>query len=339
MVDIGPKRIAEFIEPFRVEPGRKVRLPDDFDTAGTRRQSKGEAKEILNQGIELLAEYQTRLAALDTYGVLVVLQAMDAAGKDGTIRHVMSGVNPQGVEVHSFKVPSSEDLDHDYLWRYAKRLPERGHIGIFNRSYYEEVLVVRVHPGILDGQKIPKVLKGKGIWDRRFREINDWERYLSDQGFRIVKMFLNVSKEEQRRRFLSRIDEPEKNWKFSANDAKERAYWDDYQAAFAEVLSNTSTKWAPWYVIPADDKPFARVAAAGVLANALIEIDPQYPVVSPEAHEALQAAKVGLEAEAPPGAEPDPIEVELAEKAARKKADEKAGKKAGKKADKKGKRA
>jgi len=330
MPDLRPKRIAEFIEPFRVEPGRRVRLPKDFDTAGTRQQSKAEAKEILAAGVELLAEYQTRLAAQDTYGVLVVLQAMDAAGKDGTIRHVMSGVNPQGVQVSSFKIPSSEDLDHDYLWRYAKKLPERGNIGIFNRSYYEEVLVVRVHPQILAGQKLPPRLKDRGIWNRRFREINDWEHYLTDQGFRIVKLFLNLSKEEQRRRFLSRIDEPEKNWKFSANDAKERAYWDDYQKAFSDVLTKTSTDWAPWYVIPADDKPFARVAAAGVLANALIELDPRYPKVSAEARAALGAAKVELQGQAPPGADPDPIEVELIGKATRKKADKKARK--GKKA-------
>jgi PPK2 family polyphosphate:nucleotide phosphotransferase len=326
---ITPKRIAEFIEPFRVQPGRRVRLPKDFDpTEVTRQASKAEAKEFLAAGVELLAEYQTRLAAQDTYGVLVVLQAMDAAGKDGTIRHVMSGVNPQGVEVRSFKIPSSEELDHDYLWRYARRLPERGHIGIFNRSYYEEVLVVRVHPGILAGQKLPPSLRRGDIWKRRFREINDWEHYLSDQGFRIVKLFLNLSKEEQRRRFLSRIDEPEKNWKFSANDAKERAYWDDYQKAFSDVLSNTSTPWAPWYVIPADDKPFARVAAAGVLANALIEIDPRYPKVSPEAKAALAEAKVALEDQAPPGAAPDPVEVELTEKEKKKKGKGKKGKKA-----------
>jgi PPK2 family polyphosphate:nucleotide phosphotransferase len=316
VADLTPKRIAQFIAPFRVEPGRRVRLPRDFDTSGTRKQSKAEAKLILAQGIELLAEYQERLAAQDTYGVLLVLQAMDAAGKDGTISHVMSGVNPQGVQVSSFKVPSSEDLDHDYLWRYARRLPERGNIGIFNRSYYEEVLVVRVHPQILAGQKLPRSSKRGDVWKRRFREINDWERYLTDQGFKIVKIFLNVSKEEQRRRFLARIDLAEKNWKFSANDAKERAFWDDYQKAFSDVLSYTSTEWAPWYVIPADDKPFARVAAAAVLADALIEIDPRYPVVSAEAREALQAAKMGLEAEAPDGAAADPIEAELAAKAA-----------------------
>jgi len=316
MADLRPKRIAEFIEPFRVEPGRKVRLPRDFDASGTRKQTKAEAREILSAGIELLAEYQARLAAQDTYGVLVVLQAMDAAGKDGTIRHVMSGVNPQGVQVSGFKVPSAEDLDHDYLWRYARKLPERGNIGIFNRSYYEEVLVVRVHPGILAAQKLPPKAKGRDVWERRFREINDWERYLTDNGFAIVKLFLNLSKEEQRRRFLSRIDEPQKNWKFSANDAKERVFWDDYQKAFSEVLSNTSTAWAPWYVIPADDKPFARVAAAGVIANALIKIDPRFPTVSADAHEALQSAKMDLEGQAPPGAEPDPIEIELAQKAA-----------------------
>jgi PPK2 family polyphosphate:nucleotide phosphotransferase len=318
MPTITPRRIAKFIEPFRVEPGRKVRLPRDFDPAGTRQVKTSEAKEILAQGIEILAEYQARLAAQDTYGVLVVLQAMDAAGKDGSIRHVMSGVNPQGVQVSSFKVPSSEDLDHDYLWRYARKLPERGNIGIFNRSYYEEVLVVRVHPGILAGQKLPPASKRGDVWNRRFREINDWEHYLTDNGFRVVKLFLNVSKEEQRRRFLSRIDEPEKNWKFSGNDAKERALWDDYQRAFSDVLSKTSTPWAPWYVIPADDKPFARVAAAGVLAHALIEINPKYPKVSAEAHDALQAAKVDLEAQAPAGAAPDPIEIELAAKAAKK---------------------
>jgi PPK2 family polyphosphate:nucleotide phosphotransferase len=319
MAELSPRRIAAFIEPFRVKPGSKVRLPRDFDPGAGVGQAKASlAKEVLSEGIDLLAEYQARLAAQDTYGVLVVLQAMDAAGKDGTIRHVMSGVNPQGVSVHGFKVPSATELDHDYLWRYARQLPARGQIGIFNRSYYEEVLVVRVHPQILAGQRMPAKSKRGDVWRRRFREINDWEHYLTDNGFRIVKLFLNVSKEAQRRRFLARIDEPEKNWKFSANDAKERAFWDDYQKAFADVLSNTSTEWAPWYVIPADDKPFARVAAAGVLANTLIEIDPRYPKVSTDAREALAAAKVGLEAEAPAGAAPDPVEADLAEKASRK---------------------
>jgi PPK2 family polyphosphate:nucleotide phosphotransferase len=318
--NLRPKVIADFVKPFRVEPGRRVRLPRDFDPAGTRKQSKAEAKAILAQGTDLLAEYQMRLAAQDTYGVIVVLQAMDAAGKDGTIRHVMSGVNPQGVEVNGFKVPSSTELDHDYLWRYARKLPERGHIGIFNRSYYEEVLVVRVHRQILASQKIPARMKGPGIWKRRFREINDWEHYLTDQGFRFVKLFLHLSREEQRRRFLSRVDEPDKNWKFSANDAKERVYWDDYQRAFSDVLSKTSTPWAPWYVVPADDKPFARVVAAGILADTLIDINPRYPRISKESRDALQATKVELEAEAPPGATPDPVEEELAARKAAKKA-------------------
>ena len=331
MPDVTPKRIAEFIKPFKVEPGRRVRLDRDFDPAGTRQINTKEAKAVLAQGVEFLAEYQMRLAAQDTYGVVLVLQAMDAAGKDGTIRHVMSGVNPQGVQVNGFKIPSSTDLNHDYLWRYQQKLPERGNIGIFNRSHYEEVLVVRVHPQILAGQKIPPKLKDRGIWNRRFREINDWEHYLTDQGFRFVKLFLNLSNEEQRSRFLSRIDEPDKNWKFSANDVKERAYWDAYQKAFSEVLSNTSTPWAPWYVIPADHKPFARVAAAGVLADALIQLDPKYPIVSKEARDALQATKVELEAQAPAGAAPDPYAVEVATKAARKAGDKKTGKK-GKKA-------
>ena len=302
MPDIRPKRVAEVAARFRVKPGRKVRLPRDFDTAGDRKRSKAEAKELLASGVELLAEYQARLAAQDTYALLVVLQAMDAAGKDGTIRHVMSGVNPQGVEVHSFKAPSKEQLDHDYLSRFARRLPARGHIGIFNRSHYEEVLVVRVHPQILDGQQLPPSARKGDIWKRRYREINDWERYLTDQGYRIVKIFLNLGKEEQRQRFLDRIDEPEKNWKFSAADVRERGHWDDYQKAFSDVLSHTSTEWAPWYVIPADDKPYARLAAAAVITNALIEIDPRYPTVSEEAKAALVAAKVDLEAEAPPDA-------------------------------------
>ncbi|MET1232852.1 MAG: PPK2 family polyphosphate kinase [Candidatus Limnocylindrales bacterium] len=336
MADLRPKRIREVAARLRVEPGRTVRLARDFDPAFRFRADpigKAELKQLLAKGIELLAEYQMRLAAQDTYGVVVVLQAMDAAGKDGTIRHVMSGVNPQGVEVRSFKIPTSEELDHDYLWRYQRRLPERGHIGIFNRSHYEEVLVVRVHPQILQGQKVPPSAKRGDVWKRRFREINDWERYLTDNGFRFVKMFLNLSREEQRRRFLARIDVPEKNWKFSANDAKERVRWDDYQRAFSDVLSNTSTSWAPWHVIPADDKPFARVAAAAVLADTLIDIDPKYPKVSAQAREALQAAKVELEAEAPDGVARDPIEAELAEAKASK-AEKKAKRMAEKEAEK-----
>ena len=290
--------LRKLIEPLRVEPGRKVRLPKDFDPGyHADFVKKEDAKETLQRGVDLLAEYQARLAAQDTYGLLVIFQAMDAAGKDGTIKHVMSGVNPQGVEVTSFKVPSSEEMDHDYLWRAAKRLPARGTIGVFNRSYYEEVLVVRVHPAILAGQKLPPSAKRKGVWERRFREINDWERYLVDNGIRIVKLFLNVSKEEQRQRFLARIDEPEKNWKFAAGDARERRYWDDYQRAFEDVLSKTSTEHAPWYVIPADRKWFMRIAAGAVILNALVEIDPKFPVVSDEAKADMATAKAELLAE------------------------------------------
>jgi len=306
------KRIAEYAELFRVKPGSKVKLGRDFDPrfkADVVRKKDG--AELLRRGIALLAEYQDRLAAQDTYGVLVCLQALDAGGKDGTIRHVMSGVNPQGVAVHGFKVPSAEELDHDFLWRYARRLPERGQITIFNRSHYEEVVVVRVHPENLDRQKLPKERKGPGIWARRYREINDWERYLTDNGFRIVKIFLNLSKEEQRTRFLKRLDLPEKNWKFSSHDLAERERWDDYQEAFSEMLTHTSTKWAPWYVIPADRKWFARIASAVVLANALIDIDPKYPTVSPAARRNLAKVKDVLVAQAPKGAAADPFEEKL----------------------------
>jgi PPK2 family polyphosphate:nucleotide phosphotransferase len=304
-------RIAEFIEPFRVPPGSSVRLAKDYDPAfkkGVRKKKEGVA--LLEQGVEMLAEYQARLAAQDTYGLLVVLQALDAGGKDGTIRHVMSGVNPQGVRVHSFKVPSPEELNHDFLWRYAKRIPARGEIGIFNRSYYEEVLVVRVHPENLDRERLPEAAKGKKVWQRRYREINDWERYLTDNGFRIVKLFLNLSREEQRIRFLRRCDLPDHNWKFSANDARERAYWDDYQAAFSDMLSNTSTAWAPWWVVPADRKWFLRIAAAAVIVNALIEIDPRYPKVGKKQRQTLLEEKAELEHEAPPGAAGDPYALE-----------------------------
>ncbi len=308
MTDRRPKHVAELIKPLRVTPGAKVTLAKDFDPgykAGFLHKKEG--AQLLHQGVELLEEYQARLAAQDTYGLLVVLQALDAGGKDGTIRHVMSGVNPQGVTVHSFKVPSAEELEHDFLWRYAQRLPGRGEIGIFNRSYYEEVLVVRVHPENLDRQRLPPAAKGEGVWHRRYREINDWERYLSDNGFRIVKLFLNLSEEEQRTRFLKRLDLPDKNWKFSANDIKERKYWDHYQRAFSEMLSHTSTPWAPWHVIPADHKWFARICVSAIIANSLTEIDPRYPEVSREARHDLAAARKLLEAEAPRGAAADPF--------------------------------
>jgi PPK2 family polyphosphate:nucleotide phosphotransferase len=309
------KRIAELIEPLRVPPGKQVKLAKDFDPAykaGIVRKQDG--ARLLQTGVEMLTDYQARLAAQDTYGVLVVLQALDAGGKDGTIRHVMSGVNPQGVSVHGFKVPSATELDHDYLWRYASALPRRGEIGIFNRSHYEEVLVVRVHPENLERQRLPKSARKGDVWGRRYREINDWERYLTDNGFRVVKLFLNLSKEEQRVRFLKRLDLPEKNWKFSGADARERKRWNDYQKAFSEMLSNTSTEWAPWYVIPADRKWFARICAAAIIANTLIDIDPQYPKVDADARRALAEARKELEAEAPKGAAADPFLEELHEK-------------------------
>ncbi len=309
MADQRAKRIAELIKPLRVKPGSKVNLAKDFDPGykPDALKKKKDGASLLQTGIDMLCDYQARLAAQDSHGVLVCLQAMDAGGKDGTISHVMSGMNPQGVQVNSFKVPSSEELDHDYLWRYARRLPARGDIGIFNRSHYEEVLVVRVHPENLDRQKLPIQARGKDVWDRRYREINDWERYLTGNGFKVVKLFLNLSREEQRIRFLKRIDLPDKNWKFSSADARERQRWDDYQQAFSQMLSATSTQWAPWYVIPADRKWFARICAAAVLVHTLIEIDPQYPKVSAGKRDELMVVKGELEAEAPKGAPADPF--------------------------------
>jgi PPK2 family polyphosphate:nucleotide phosphotransferase len=293
-------QLTKLVERLRVPPGSKVTLERDFDPSfrlGWLEKSEG--AEYLELTKQLLAEYQDRLAAQETYGVVVVLQGIDASGKDGTIKHVMSGVNPQGVTVHSFKVPSDEELRHDYLWRQSRALPARGQIGIFNRSHYEEVLVVRVHPELLGRERIPAAALHGNLWRRRYREINDWERSLADNGFRTVKLFLNVSREEQRKRFLERIERPEKNWKFSASDVAERTYWDDYQRAFSEMLSRTSTDWAPWYVIPANHKWFGRVAAAAVIVRALIEIDPRFPVLGEDARKALEAARAQLEAEAP----------------------------------------
>jgi len=301
MTDRRAAELKRLTEPLRVAPGTKVVLAKDHDPgfkAGWITRDEGE--EQLRLGIELLSEYQDKLAAQSTYGLLVVLQALDAAGKDGTIRHVMSGVNPQGVEVHSFKVPSEEELAHDYLWRYAQRLPARGQIGIFNRSHYEEVLVVRVHPDVLARQRLPAESRHGDIWKRRYRDINEWEHYLVHNGIRVVKLLLNVSREEQRQRFLDRIDRPEKNWKFSARDVAERAHWDAYQDALSEMLTHTSTEWAPWHVIPADHKWFARIAASAVIVEALMDIDPHYPTVDREARDELQEARLALEAQAPP---------------------------------------
>jgi PPK2 family polyphosphate:nucleotide phosphotransferase len=292
--------LAGFVERLRVTPGAKVVLPGGFgpgDRFGVHRKDEG--ARLLQRGVELLAEYQDRLSAQHTHGVLVVLQGMDASGKDSTVRHVMSGVNPQGVHVSSFKVPSAGELDHDYLWRHERRLPARGEIGIFNRSHYEEVLIVRVHPENLAREQLPPEGTGPDIWKRRYREINDWERYLAGNGIRLVKLFLNVSREEQRIRFLRRIERPEKNWKFSASDVRERRYWDDYQRAYSKMLTHTSTEWAPWYVLPADHKWFTRLCAAAVIAQALIELDPRYPVPDDAARQELLRARAELEAEAP----------------------------------------
>jgi PPK2 family polyphosphate:nucleotide phosphotransferase len=295
MSDLDTSWLTEFVRPLRVTPHAKIDLPADFDP-GARYglAKKKDGPELLDKGVALLAEYQARLAAQGSHAVLVVLQAIDAAGKDGTIRHVMTGVNPQGVRVTSFKVPTAEELSHDYLWRHGRQLPAKGEIGIFNRSHYEEVLAVRVHPEDLDREGVER---SQGIWQRRYREINDWERYLAGNGITLVKLFLNVSKEEQRSRFLKRIDRPEKNWKFSAADARERRHWDEYQQAYSEMLSHTSTEWAPWHVLPADHKWFTRVCAAAVIASALAEIDPTYPVPSAAARQDLQRARAELEAE------------------------------------------
>jgi PPK2 family polyphosphate:nucleotide phosphotransferase len=281
--------MTDLIKPLRVAPGTAVELSRDYDPGYTGGVTRPQAAGLLADSVDLLAQYQDRLAAQDTFGVLLVLQGIDAAGKDGTIKHVMSGVNPQAVEVHAFKQPSAEELNHDFLWRHQCALPGRGRIGIFNRSHYEEVLVVRVHRNLLAAERMPAAADD-GIWLRRYREINDWERYLVDNGIHVVKVMLNLSKREQAKRFLKRIDHREKNWKFSASDARERQYWDDYQRAFEDMLSQTSTKWAPWYVVPADHKWFSRLATAAVLVTALGGIDPQYP--APDPADADQMAQV-----------------------------------------------
>src|SRR6478672_2070956 len=269
-------------KPYRITSGKKFRLKD-FDPGSTgdfTAEDKSRAKEALQTGVQALAELQGMLYGQDRWSVLLIFQAMDAAGKDGTIKHVMSGVNPQGCQVSSFKGPSSLDLDHDYLWRCIKELPERGRIGIFNRSYYEETLAVRVHPEFLAAQKLPEECVTKNIWDERFQDIRAFERYLHRNGTIVRKFFLHVSKEEQQKRFLERIDLPEKNWKFSANDAKEREFWDDYMDAYEETIRGTATEDSPWYVVPADNKWFTRVVVAAAVIDALASLDLQYPKVS-----------------------------------------------------------
>jgi PPK2 family polyphosphate:nucleotide phosphotransferase len=288
----------QLVEPFRVTPGRSIELHREFDSGYTGGLlSKKEAADHLQAGLALLVDYQDRLSAQATSGVLLVLQGIDAAGKDGTIKHVMSGVNPQGVEINNFKEPSAEELRHDFLWRHQRSLPGRGTIGIFNRSHYEEVLVVRVHADLLVAERLPEATQMGDIWMRRYREINDWERHVAENGIRVVKVFLNLSKREQAKRFLKRIDHPTKNWKFSAGDIRERQHWDEYQRAFDQMLSHTSTEWAPWYVIPADHKWFGRLAAAAVLIRALSEIDPQYPPPPPQALQEMAVARADLVAE------------------------------------------
>ncbi|MEH1913631.1 polyphosphate kinase 2 family protein [Nostoc sp.] len=285
-------------DAFIVSPGSKISLKKNYDPAyKTDFNEKTDAAIKLQADIERLANYQNILYAQNTYALLIIFQAMDAAGKDSTIKHVTSGVNPQGFQVFSFKQPSAEELDHDYLWRSMKALPERGRIGIFNRSYYEEVLVVRVHPEMLQKQQLPQFPNGKKIWKQRFQEINNFEKYLVDNGVIIMKFFLNVSKAEQKKRFLERIDSPDKNWKFSDNDVRERAFWDDYMNAYEEVFNNTSTKWAPWYIIPADRKWFTRLTVANIICTKLEELNLQYPTVSEEHKQQLLQAKRILEQE------------------------------------------
>jgi PPK2 family polyphosphate:nucleotide phosphotransferase len=276
--------------------GFKLKHHDPADTAG-HILSKQQADHLLRAGVERLAALQAKLYAQDRWSMLCVFQAMDAAGKDGTIGHVMSGVNPQGVQVTSFKVPGPEELAHDFLWRTARALPQRGHIGIFNRSHYEEVLVVRVHPAILDKQRLPSELVGKKLWDQRLEAIAGFERYLARQGTVVLKFFLNLSKAEQKRRFLARLDEPGKNWKFSEGDLAERAYWDDYQAAYQETITATASPDAPWFVVPADNKWFTRLVVVAAMIEALDGLDLKIPQMSADELGALQAARLKLEAE------------------------------------------
>ncbi|MBK9098864.1 MAG: polyphosphate kinase 2 family protein [bacterium] len=287
------KRAKKFVKPFRITDGKDFRLKhiDPADTLNLKSEDKPRAKEALQNGIELLAELQDKLYAQDRWSILLIFQAMDAAGKDGAIKHVMSGINPQGCQVFSFKAPTSEDLDHDYMWRCMKRLPERGRIGIFNRSYYEETLVVRVHEEILAKQKLPEKLVTKHIWDERYQDIRNFEKYFSRNGTVVRKFFLHVSKEEQKKRFLERIDNPEKNWKFSSADAKERGYWDEYMKAYENMIRNTATKHSPWYVVPADNKWFTRLVVAAAVIDALASLELEYPEVGEEKLKELAEAK------------------------------------------------
>jgi len=290
-------RVAgELAKPYCITDGKKFRLKDidPGDTGPLKSEDKPRAKEGLQNGIEALAELQDKLYAQDRWGVLLIFQAMDAAGKDGAIKHVMSGVNPQGCEVYSFKNPGANELDHDYLWRTHLRTPERGRIGIFNRSYYEEVLVVRVHPEILQQQKLPPKCIGKDIWDDRYKDIRSFEQYLAHNGYAICKFFLHVSRDEQKKRFLERLEQPEKNWKFSTNDVRERPYWKAYMEAYEEAIRQTASKHAPWYVVPADNKWYTRIVVAAAIITTLDSLDLHYPRVDKAKRRDLAAAKKAL---------------------------------------------
>lgn len=292
---VTPTAVERFIAP----PGKKISLRHDFDP-GFRPEgiTKVEAKELLRAGIEHLAEYQEMLYAQRTHALLIILQSMDAAGKDGVIKHVMTGLNPQGCQVYSFRAPSEEDLDHDYLWRHLIKLPARGRIGIFNRSYYEEVLVVRVHSEFLERQRIPPELKRGNLWKRRFEDMNNLEQYLTANGIHVIKLFLHLSKEEQRKRFLRRIERPEKNWKFSLEDVRDRAHWDDYLDAYEDAISHTSTEWAPWHIVPADAKWFTRLAVSNIIYLKMKELKLRYPDVNDKQKEQLEKARLILQQEA-----------------------------------------
>jgi PPK2 family polyphosphate:nucleotide phosphotransferase len=291
-------KFAKLIKRFRIEKAHGFKLAD-FDPADTCGMDIGKsaAKDMIADGLRHLTTMQEKLYAQNRWALLIVLQGMDASGKDGVVKHVMSGLNPQGCRVTSFKAPSAEELDHDYLWRHFKVLPERGHIGIFNRSHYEEVLVVRLNPDYLEKQQLPPEVKGRKIWRRRFEQINNFEKYLSENGIVVLKIFLNVSKEEQKKRFLARIDEAEKNWKFSPADAKNRLLWDKYMEAYEDCFNHTSTPWAPWYVVPADQKPYSRLLVALLIYHSLAKMKLAYPAVDKERRAELLKIRKLLESE------------------------------------------
>jgi PPK2 family polyphosphate:nucleotide phosphotransferase len=293
------KQARKYSEPFSITDGKSFRLKqvDPANTLSFDSDDKAKAEQALEAGVKQLAELQDKLYAQDRWAVLIIFQAMDAAGKDGAIKHVMSGVNPQGCEVSSFKAPSAEELDHDFLWRCAKRVPERGRIGIFNRSYYEETLVVRVHQNFLEGQKLPPDVKTKDLWKRRYQDITSFERYLAHNGVLVLKFFLHVSKEEQRQRFLARIDDAGKNWKFSLNDVREREHWDEYMDAYEDTIRHTASKHAPWYVVPADNKWFTRLVVASAIVTNLDALNLDYPTLNEDELQALQEAKKVLAAD------------------------------------------